>query len=77
MAQRPTQQVTLAQAVEQLVEVGVNIADMTRTANRIGERDNWQGELYDAISADIRRWQRRRSRLVTRVQAMRRAAQAA
>ncbi len=43
-----------------------NIADMTRTANRIGERDNWQGELYEAIFADLKRWKHKRDRLLKR-----------
>jgi hypothetical protein len=50
-----------------LATLNENIADMTRTANRIGERDNWQGELYDAISRDLKRWRRKRDRLVKRV----------
>ncbi len=43
-----------------------NIADMTRTANRIGERDNWQGELYEAISRDLTKWKQTRDRLLKR-----------
>jgi hypothetical protein len=43
-----------------------NIADMTRTANRIGERDNWQGELYEAISRDLTKWKQKRDRLMKR-----------
>ena len=49
-----------------LATVNENIADMTRTANRIGERANWQGELYEAISTDLKRWHRKRDRLLKR-----------
>ncbi|HEY7092578.1 MAG TPA: hypothetical protein VH393_05335 [Ktedonobacterales bacterium] len=45
-----------------------NIADMTRTANRIGERDNWQGELYEAISRDLTKWKQKRDRLLRKAQ---------
>jgi hypothetical protein len=45
-----------------LATLNENIADMTRTANRIGERDNWQGELYVAISRDLTKWKQKRDR---------------
>jgi hypothetical protein len=49
-----------------LATLNENIADMTRTANRIGERDNWQGELYEAISRDLAKWKQKRDRLLKR-----------
>ena len=45
-----------------------NIADMTRTANCIGEANNWQGEFYDAICADLKQWQRKRDRLIKKAE---------
>ena len=49
-----------------LATLNENIADMTRTANRVGERDNWQGELYEAISRDLTKWKQKRDRLLKR-----------
>ncbi len=49
-----------------LATLSEDIADMVHTAVRIGERDGWDSELYEAISADIARWKRVRRQLVRR-----------
>ncbi len=43
-----------------------NIADMTRTAVRIAERDGWNSELYLAISKDTAKWRAVRARVLAR-----------
>jgi hypothetical protein len=49
-----------------LAALDENIADMTRTALRIAERDGWNSPLYLAISKDIARWRARRARVAAR-----------
>jgi hypothetical protein len=51
---------TLATLQARLVTLSEDIADMTHTAVRIGERDGWECDLFLAISADIARWERTR-----------------
>ena len=52
-----------------LATLNENIADMTRTANRIGEANNWSGDMYDAISADLQKWKEERDRLLKHAEA--------
>jgi hypothetical protein len=49
-----------------LAELDENIADMTRTAVRIAERDGWNSPLYLAISRDIALWRAKRARVAAR-----------
>jgi hypothetical protein len=49
-----------------LATLSEDIADMVHTAVRIGERDGWDSELYQAISADIARWKQVRRQLARR-----------
>jgi hypothetical protein len=49
-----------------LAELDENIADMTRTALRIAERDGWNSPMYLAISKDIARFRAQRARIAAR-----------
>jgi hypothetical protein len=49
-----------------LATLDENIADMTRTAVRIAERDGGNSPLYLAISKDIARWRALRARVAAR-----------
>jgi hypothetical protein len=49
-----------------LAALDENIADMTRTAVRIAERDGWNSGLYLAISKDIAKWRATRARVLAR-----------
>ena len=49
-----------------LAELDENIADMTRTAVRIAERDGWNSPMYLAISKDIAKWRATRARIAAR-----------
>ena len=49
-----------------LAALDENIADMTRTAVRIAERDGWNIELYLAISKDIAKCRAVRARVLAR-----------
>jgi hypothetical protein len=49
-----------------LATLDENIADMTRTALRIAERDGWDSPLYYAISRDIAKWRAHRARIARR-----------
>ncbi len=49
-----------------LTTLDENIADMTRTAVRVAERDGWNSPLYLAISADIAKWRAKRARIAAR-----------
>jgi hypothetical protein len=49
-----------------LAELDENIADMTRTAIRIAERDGWNSPMYLAISRDIAKWRAKRARVLAR-----------
>lgn len=46
--------------------MGENIADLTCTANRIGEADGWRGACYEAISATLHRLSADRLALLAR-----------
>ena len=50
--------------------IGENITDLTCTANRIGESDDWQGVRYGAISATLRQLHARWQALIARANAM-------
>lgn len=49
-----------------LAALDENIADMTRTAVRIAERDGWNSEMYLAISKDIAKFRAVRARVLAR-----------
>jgi hypothetical protein len=47
-----------------LQQLNVDIADMTSTVVRVGEANNWSGELYEAIEANLARWRKERDALL-------------
>jgi hypothetical protein len=51
---------------EELTTLSEDIADMTKTALRIAERDGWDSPLYYAISRDIAKWRAHRARIAGR-----------
>jgi hypothetical protein len=52
----------------QVRELSLDIADMVSTAVRIGETQGWDSDLYKAISRDIRKFERKRARLLRQLE---------